>query len=117
MVAAVVVACLLVLPYAPLRQSLRADTELRYLWREADMIATAGLVAPRVGEWLRGDGLLPLLALTLAVGALVVWRLEWMRRRIGRPWTTLRRRRALDRPPQRAVRRIARRFEARPARR
>ena len=51
-VAAVVVACLLVLPYAPLRQSLRADPELRYLWREADLIATAGLVAPRVGEWL-----------------------------------------------------------------
>jgi hypothetical protein len=112
-VAAVVLSGLAVLPYAPLRQVCRADPELRYLSREIDVVATAGLLAPRVWEWLLDPRWLPLLALTLLVDALVVWRLEFMRRRIGRPWTTwpqsvgrsLRRR-------QRAVRRVTRRFAA-----
>jgi hypothetical protein len=117
-VAAVALSALAILPYAPLRQTCRTDPELRYLSREIDVIATAGLVAPRVWEWALDDRLLALLALTLLVDALAVSRLEFMRRRIGRPWTTWAQAagRAVRRR-QRAVRRVRRRLAARPARR
>jgi hypothetical protein len=72
-------------PYSTLRDDCRWYHDLYWRAREMRMLAAVAIHSPAVWAWMSHDSPAVILGASAAVISVVVLRLEWMRRDVGRP--------------------------------